>query len=96
MDPYVATLVALLAAMVGQATAAGLTLECYLRPAQPAAARRIWFAFASGALLLALHHGYTLELALRTGIYDLSQAVIAAFAALLLAGAAWGLRRCTP
>jgi membrane protease YdiL (CAAX protease family) len=57
------------------------------------AARHGWLALAIAALLFSLHHGYSLELALRTGLYDLRQALISALAALLLAYAVNQFRR---
>ena len=47
--------------------------------------------FAS--LLLALHHGYALELAVRTGLYDMRQAVLAGLVGLLFALGINALRR---
>ncbi|MBK7900025.1 MAG: hypothetical protein KA603_14885 [Azonexus sp.] len=89
MNPYDATLFALVAALAGQALAAGIAFERGLgRPRH-----RAWLALAVGSLLLALHHGYTLELALRAGLYDLRQAILAALAGALYGGAVLLLRR---
>lgn len=85
MNGYTLTLWALSAAFGTQIFAAGLSVECYLLPEQPRVRRRAWMALTIGSLLLALHHGYSLELALRTGLYDLSQAVLTAIAGTCLA-----------
>ena len=79
-------------ALVTQSVAAGLSIELFLRRNQAAgppglAGDRI------GSLLLALHHGYTVELALRTGLYDMRQAVLAALTAILFALGVNELRR---
>lgn len=96
MDPYVATLAALFAALVGQSLAAGWCAELASRRGQPFGERAVWMAFAVAALLAALHHGYTLELAFRTGLFDLRQALLGALSGVLFAAAAWGLRRRLP
>jgi membrane protease YdiL (CAAX protease family) len=96
MDPYLLTLGALVAALIAQALAAGLCAEMVARPVQPAGERGIWLALAVAALLAALHHGYTLELAVRTGLFDLRQATLAALSAVLVATAVWGFRRRSP
>jgi len=93
MSPYALTLLCLFSALLAQATASGLMLELWLRREQPRGQRSIWLAFSLGSLLLSLHHGYTLELAARTGLFDLRQAVLSAFAGLLIAFACWKLRR---
>lgn len=89
MSPYTAALLALVLALAGQSLAAGLALECALRHSRPTA----WLALALGSLLLALHHGFSLELALWAGIYDLRQAILAALAGALCGGAVLLLRR---
>lgn len=95
MNPHLLTLLTLVAALIGQAIAAGLATEIFLRKGLPGGLRRAWIALALGGALLTLHHGYTLELALRTGLYDLRQAVLAALVALLFALGTDGLRRQT-
>ena len=45
------------------------------------------------AMLLALYHGYTLELALLTGLYDLRQALLGCVVSLLFALGLYGFRR---
>lgn len=93
MNDFTLNLVALLVALAGQAVACGLGTELFLRKSVGGSTRRIALAFACGAGLLALHHGYSLELALRTGLYDLRQAVLAACAGLLIGLAVHGFRR---
>ena len=77
MSSYTLTVFALAGALIAQAVAAGLATESFLRKGRPSLARRSWLALAIGSLLLALHHGYALELALSTGLHDLRQAVLA-------------------
>ncbi len=89
MSAYALTLWALLGALVAQSVATGIALELALHKPY----RRPWMALGIGAGLLALYHGHTLELALRTGLYDLQQAVLAALVALLLTLGFYGLRR---
>lgn len=93
MNAYTLTVVALLIALLAESLASGLAIEFYLRKATPRAAGRAWLAIAISSLLLALNHGYTLELALRTGLYDLRQAVLAGLAGLFFALGVYGLRR---
>jgi hypothetical protein len=93
MNAYAVTLWALVAALSIQSFAAGLAFECFLLRGQPAAQRRIWLALAGAALLLALQHGYALELALRTGLYDLRQGGLASLAALCFGVGVFALRR---
>lgn len=93
MNNFTLTLAALGLALLAQAMACGLAFELVLRRGLPAGDRGLWSALAGGSLLLGLHHGYTLELALRTGLYDLRQAVLAALAAGLTTLAVAGFRR---
>ena len=93
MSAYTMTLLALLAALIAQSWATGLATERFLRTEQSALARRSWMALAIASLIFALQHGYALELAVSTGLYDLRQAVLAGVASLLLALAVHGLRR---
>jgi hypothetical protein len=44
-------------------------------------------------MLLGLHHGYALELALRTGLHDMRQAVLAGLAGIAFAIGCQLLRR---
>ncbi len=96
MSDYALALIALLVALLGQATAAGLAIEVYLRRGLPRAVSRTWLALASGSLLLALQSGYTLELALRSGLYDLRQALLASLVGICFALGINGLRRQQP
>ena len=84
---------ALLGALLAQSYATALATELFLRREGGSLARRSWLALAIASLILALHHGYALELAVRTGLHDLRQAVLAGCASLLLALAVHGLRR---
>jgi len=93
MSSYTMTLLALLGALIAQSWATGLATERFLRKEQSALARRSWMALAIASLIFALQHGYALELAVSTGLYDLRQAVLAGVASLLLALAVYGLRR---
>lgn len=93
MNPYTLSLWSLAVALVAQSVVAGLSIELFLRRKQSAGLRRAWLAIAIGSLLLALHHGYTVELALRTGLYDMRQAVLAGLTAILLALGFNGIRR---
>jgi hypothetical protein len=92
MNAYTLTIGALLVAFTAQIFVAGLGVENWLQDKRPRP-RRLWLALASAALLFALHHGYALELALRTGLYDLRGALLAAGAGICLAFAAYGWRR---
>jgi len=96
MNPYTLAVVAMLLAAVAQTSATWLAVELFLVKGLPSGQRRSWLTIAIGAALLALHHGYTLELALRTGLYDLRQALLAAGISILFALGAFGLRRCQP
>ena len=93
MSSYALAVFALAGALIAQAVAAGLATGLFLRKGRPSPARRSWLALAVGSLLLALHHGYALELALSTGLHDLRQALLSAVAALLVALAVSGFRR---
>lgn len=93
MNPYVLSLWSLALALVAQSVAAGLSVDLFMRPGQRRGTRRAWLAVALCALLLAVHHGYTIELAVRTGLYDLRQAVLAALIAIFFALGVYGLKR---
>ena len=93
MNAYSLNLLALIAALLGQAVAGGLALECALRPRPPRLPRRLWLALAGASLMLGLHHGYSIELALKTGLYDLSQSLLGGGAGLLYAIAVISLSR---
>ena len=74
MNPYLLAVLALLLAAIAQTSAAWIAAESFWRKGQGSSSRRSWLALTLAAGLLALHSGYTLELALRTGLYDLRQA----------------------
>lgn len=93
MNPFTLTLVALIGALLAQSIVAVLALELYLRKDLPGTVCRTWLAMAIGSLLLALHHGYTLELALRTGLYDLRQALLVGLVGLFFVLGTYGLKR---
>ena len=93
MNPYTLTLWSLAVALIAQSLVAGLSIELFLRPSRAAGLRRAWLAIAVGSLLLALHHGYTIELALRTGLYDMRQAVLAGLTSIFLALGFYSIRR---
>lgn len=89
MSPYLLTLAALALAVLAQSVATGAALQLAL--AKPY--RRSWMALAVGSGLLALHHGYSLEFVLHTGLYDLRQAGLSGVVSLLLAAGLFGLKR---
>ncbi len=93
MNPYLLAVLALLLAAIAQTSAAWIAAESFWRKGQGSSSRRSWLALTLAAGLLALHSGYTLELALRTGLYDLRQAILAALIGLLFALGIYGLRR---
>lgn len=93
MSSYSIAVLSLIGALLTQSIAAGLSIELYLRRNLPSAVSRTWLAIAMASLLLALHHGYTLELAMRTGLYDMRQAVLVALTGLFFALGIYGLRR---
>lgn len=95
MNPYTLSLLALVTGLFGQALAGGLSIERLLRGRAQATGRHIWFALACGALLLATHHAYAIELALRTGLYDLRQALVGGLGSLFCGLAVAGLSRRT-
>ena len=83
----------LVVALIGQALASGWAIEVFLRKELTVGLRRSWMVMAVAAMLLALYHGYTLELALRTGLYDLSQALLGSLISVLFALGIYGFRR---
>jgi hypothetical protein len=96
MNPYLLAILSLLLAAVAQTSIAWVATERFLEKSQSSRQRRSWLAIALGAGFLAMQHGYTLELALRTGLYDLRQALLAAFVSLLFALGTFGLRPPAP
>ena len=93
MNIYTLSLLALAVALLAQTAVTALAIEGHLRQTEDLTLKRSWLAIAIGSTLLALHHGYTLELAMRTGIYDTRQAVLAGAAALFFALGIYGFRR---
>lgn len=93
MNSFQITLWALAGGLLGQIYAAGIALEAFLGRGQPAIWRRIWLTFAGSSLLLGLHHAYALELALRTGLHDMRQALLAGLAGIAFAIGCQVLRR---
>ncbi|WP_371324055.1 hypothetical protein VX159_00565 [Dechloromonas sp. ZY10] len=81
------------AAFIVQTLVAGLGIEIVLRRDAAPPVRRIALAAAVAALLLSLTQGYALELALRTGIYDLRTAGLHCVVALLQLWVGRGLLR---
>jgi hypothetical protein len=96
MNTYLLSIYFLFAASLCQALIGGFALKSWLQRDQPSDRRRMWAAFSMGALLLALHHGHTLSLAAKTGLYDFSQATLALLGGLATTFAIWLLRRQKP
>jgi hypothetical protein len=80
MTPYALADLSLALALVVQCIAAGIMTQTALRPPY----RRAAMILAIGFGLLALHHAFTLELALHSGLFDLRQSLLAAGGSLLL------------
>ena len=80
MTPYALALLSLTLALVAQCLAAGYATAAALRRPY----RRTAMVLAIGLTLLAFNHGYSLELALHTGLFDLRQALLAAGVSLFL------------
>jgi NhaP-type Na+/H+ and K+/H+ antiporter len=93
MDAYTLAKLALAIALLAQTLVTAFAIEGHLRRSSDLTLKRSWLAVAIASTLLALHHGYTLELALRTGLYDTRQAVLAGAAALFFALGIYGFRR---
>lgn len=93
MNGYLLAIGLFVTGLLAQSYAAGLSIEMFLRREQARSERRMWLALAIASLLLALQHGYGLELALRTSLYDLRQAMLGGGAALLYALVVFRLRR---
>lgn len=93
MSAFSLSVWALAVALLCQSLATGWATEVFLRKQVPTGLRRAWMAMAIAAMLAALYHGYTLELALRTGLYDLRQAILGAVISLLFALGLFGFRR---
>ena len=95
MNSYTLAVLALLLAAVAQTSAAWIATELFLLKGQSGTRRRAWLAISLGAMLLALQHGYAIELALRTGLFDLRQALLAMLVALFFALGLFSIRRST-
>ena len=93
MDAYTLNLVFLFIALLCQVLISGTSVECWLRRDLPRQQRFAWLALSLAGLFLALHHGYALELAVRTGLYDFRQATLTLLAGLLAAFAVHRFRR---
>lgn len=93
MSSYYLSIYALLLALIVQAGAAGLSIECFLRKDLPRGLSRTWLAAAIAAMLLALHHGYALELAVRTGLHDVRQALLLTLISVFFGLGLYGFRR---
>jgi len=93
MNSYTLALYALLLATLAQSGASWLCVQRFLCRDAPRLHRHAWLAFAFSAILLALLHGHSLELALRTGLYDLRQALLGTLIAVFFALGSFGLSR---
>lgn len=93
MDAYTLNLVFLFVALLCQVLISGTSVECWLRRDLPRRQRTTWLALSLAGLLFALHHGYALELAVRTGLYDFRQATLTMLAGLLAAFAVHRFRQ---
>jgi hypothetical protein len=93
MNTYLLSLYFLFVAALSQALIGGFALKSSLQSDLPRERWRLWVALSIGTLLLALHHSYTLNLALQTGLYDFRQAALVMLAGLATSFAVWQLRR---
>ena len=76
-----------------QITAAILSTEVLLRKRLDKTQKLYWLALDVGALLFALQSVYALELALRTGLFDLRQSLLSGLISWLFAYAIYQLRK---
>lgn len=83
MNSYSLTLALLAAASGLSIWCSALAIEEFRRRTTDRGLRRTWLAVASVAMLWALHDSYALELASRTGLYDLRQGILLSLSALL-------------
>lgn len=93
MNTYLLSLYFLFIAALSQALIGGFALKSSLQRDLPRERWRLWVALSIGTLLLALHHSYTLNLALQTGLYDFRQATLVMLAGLATSFVVWQLRR---
>lgn len=96
MGAYPLAVLALSFAATAQTVAAWLCYGAHFRLAATARQRYGGLALCLAAAFLALQHGYTLELALRTGLFDLRQALLSALVACLFVLGIFFLRRSPP
>lgn len=90
MNPYLLSLGFLFLSLTLEVIASALALRCWLR--RGPASRHTGLALSMGAMLLAVHHARSLELAAQTGLYDFFQATLGVGAGLALTLAAGQLR----
>ena len=83
--------IALVAGIMGHALASGTAIERALHRSLAPSRRALWLAIGLGGLLLALQNGFALELAVKTGLFDLRQALLAGLAGVLYGIAIIGL-----
>ena len=93
MSSYQVAQIALVAGIFGHALASGMAIESALQRGMSSAQRAFWLAIGLGGLLLGLQNGFALELALKTGLFDLRQALLAGLAGVLYGIAIMGLSR---
>lgn len=96
MNPYSLTVISLLGAMIAHVVITSMAIGAYFSERQKPGLSRAWLAVAIGSTLFAVHHAYTLELALKTGLYDMRQAVFIGLAAIFIGLGVYGFRRQTP
>lgn len=88
MSPYALAVLSLTLAVLAQCITTVMATLVAMRPPY----RRARMALAIGLALLATQEAFSLELALRTGLYDLRQSLLAAGVSLLLLFGLLGLR----
>jgi hypothetical protein len=93
MNTYLLSIYFLFTAALCQSLIGGFALKSSLQRDLPSDRRRMWIAFSIGALLLALHHSYTLHLAAKSGLYDFRQATLSLLCGFASAYAIWQLRK---
>lgn len=93
MNAYIISLYTLGLALVAHSIISGIAFERFFHRTPESNNRQLWLALAIGSLLLGLQHGYSIELALKTGIYDLRQALLAGSASLLFVWALLAFNR---
>lgn len=96
MNSYALTLTSLLVALVAHVMITWMGIAAYLDKNLKPGQSRSWLAVAIASTIFALHHAYTLELAMSTGLYDMRQAVLVGLAAILLALGVYGFKRQAP